>query len=133
MMVQMVKNLPAMQKTRVQSLGREAPLEKGMTIHPNILAWKIPMTEEPGKLQSMESQRDRHNWASTLLQQLQLIKYCGWGIQANRKREAKSCEGLRCFFPCKLISRLTSLSWMLREENKLGLENKYSTLLTECQ
>ena len=47
---QMVKNLPAMQETRVQSLGQENPLEKGMAIHSSILAWRIPWTEEPGKL-----------------------------------------------------------------------------------
>ena len=48
--VQTVKNLPAMKKTRVQSLGQKEPLEKGMAIHSNILAWRIPWTEEPGGL-----------------------------------------------------------------------------------
>ena len=57
--VQMVKNLPAMQETRVQSLGREDPLEKGMAIHSSILAWRIPWTEDPGGLQSMGSQREQ--------------------------------------------------------------------------
>ena len=47
---QMVKNLPATQETRVQSLGWEDPLEKGMATHSSILAWRIPWTEEPGKL-----------------------------------------------------------------------------------
>ena len=56
----MVKNLPAMQKTQVQSLGWEDPLEKGMTIHSSILAWRIPWIEEPGWLQSMAWQRVRH-------------------------------------------------------------------------
>ena len=56
-MAQMVKNLPAMQETRVQSLGREDPLEKEMATHFNILAWRIPWTEEPGGLWSMGSQR----------------------------------------------------------------------------
>ena len=60
-MTQMVKNLPAMQKTRVLSLDREDPLEKGMATHPSILAWRIPCTEEPGGLQSMGSQRVRHD------------------------------------------------------------------------
>ena len=46
----MVKNLPAMQETRVQSLGGEDPLEKGMATHSSILAWRIPWTEEPGRL-----------------------------------------------------------------------------------
>ena len=57
LVAQMVKNLPARQETRVQSLGQEDPLEKGMTTHSSILACRIPWTEEPGRLQSMGSQR----------------------------------------------------------------------------
>ena len=52
-----VKNLPAMQETWVQSLGQEDPLEEGMATNSNILAWRIPWTEEPGRLQSIGSQR----------------------------------------------------------------------------
>ena len=52
----MVKNLPAKQETRVQSIGQEDALEKEMATHSSILAWEIPRTEEPGKLQSMGSQ-----------------------------------------------------------------------------
>ena len=55
-MAQTRKNLPTVQETQVRSLGREDPLEKGMAAHPSILAWRIPWTEEPGELQSMESQ-----------------------------------------------------------------------------
>ena len=62
--VQRVKNLPAREEIQVQSLGREDPLEKGTNIHSNILAWRIPWTEEPGGLQSMGSQRVGHNWAT---------------------------------------------------------------------
>ena len=61
---QMVKNLPAMQETRVRSLGCEVPLEKGMTIHSSIAAWRIPWTEKPGRLQSVGSQRVRHDWVT---------------------------------------------------------------------
>ena len=57
----MVKNLPAMQETWVQSLGWEDPLEKGMATHSSILAWRIPWTEEPGGLQSMALQRVGHD------------------------------------------------------------------------
>ena len=57
----MVKNLPAMQETWVRSLGWEDPLEKGMVTHSSIIAWKIPWTEEPGRLQFMGSQRVRHD------------------------------------------------------------------------
>ena len=52
----MAKNLPAMQKTQVQSLGWEDPLEKGMVLHPSILAWEIPWTNKPRGLSSMGSQ-----------------------------------------------------------------------------
>ena len=52
---QLVKNLPTMQKTWVQFLGREDPLEKEMATHLSILAWRIPWTEKPGRLQSMGS------------------------------------------------------------------------------
>ena len=58
---QMVKNLPAMQEVRAQSLGWEDPLEKGMATHSTILAWRIPWTEEPCGLQSVGSQRVRHS------------------------------------------------------------------------
>ena len=54
-----------MQETQVQSLGGEDPLNKEMATHSNIIAWKIPWTEEPGRLQSMGSQRVRHDWACT--------------------------------------------------------------------
>ena len=64
LIAQLVKNLPAMQETPVQSLGWEDPLEKGIAIHFNILVWRIPWTEEPGEIQSMGSQRVRHSWAT---------------------------------------------------------------------
>ena len=57
----MVKYLPEMRKTCVQSLGWEDPLEKEMATHSSILAWKTPQMEEPGRLQSMGSQRVRHD------------------------------------------------------------------------
>ena len=57
----MVKDLPAVQKTWVHSLGQEDPLEKGMSTHSSILAWTIPWTEEPDGLQAMGSQRVRHD------------------------------------------------------------------------
>ena len=67
-MVQMVKNLPAMQEIQIQSLDGEDPLEKGMATHSSVLAWSyISWTVEPARLQSMGSQRVRHNWATTTL------------------------------------------------------------------
>ena len=62
----MIKNPPAIQETKetqLKSLGREDPLEKEMAIHSSILAWRIPWTEEPGRLQSMGPERVRHNSA----------------------------------------------------------------------
>jgi len=61
LVAQMVKHLPAMPETQVQSLDCEDPLEKEMAAHSSILARKIPWMEEPGRLQSMGSQRVRHN------------------------------------------------------------------------
>ena len=60
-MAQLVKNMSAMQETLIQSLGWEDPLEKEMTTHFSIHAWKIPWTKEPGGLQSMGSQRVGHD------------------------------------------------------------------------
>ena len=61
LVAQAVKNLPAVQKTRIQPLGGEDPLEKEMAMHSSVLAWKVPLTEEPDGLQSMGSQRVRHD------------------------------------------------------------------------
>ena len=61
LVAQMVKRLSTMQETWVRSLGREDPLEKEMAIYSSTIAWKIPWTEEPGRVQSMGSQRVRHN------------------------------------------------------------------------
>ena len=60
----MVKNLPAVWETRIQPLNQEDALERGMATHSSILAWRIPWTEEPGGLQSVESQRVRHDRAT---------------------------------------------------------------------
>ena len=61
LVAQMVKTLPAMQETWVRSLGQKDPLEKGMATHSSILAWKIPWTEESGRLQSIGLQRVGHD------------------------------------------------------------------------
>ena len=66
LVAQRVKRLPAMQETWVWSLGQEDPLEKAMATLSSTLAWKIPWTEKRGRLQSMELQRVRHNWATSL-------------------------------------------------------------------
>ena len=66
LVAQIVKCLPTLQETWVWSLGQENPLEKEMVIHSSSLAWKIPWIEEPGRLQSVGSQRVRHNWVTSL-------------------------------------------------------------------
>ena len=106
-MAQTVKNLPAMQETWVQSLGQKGPLEKGMATHSSILAWKTPWTEEPGRLQSMWSQKVRQNeqpifslssWPmsrtqlSTRIQSLSLLiltfdHVCSWLLQTPNLKE----------------------------------------------
>ena len=65
LVTQRVKHLPAMQEIWVWSLGGEDPLEKEMATHSSILAWKTPWTDKPGRLQSMGSQRVRHDWATS--------------------------------------------------------------------
>ena len=66
LVAQMVKHLLTRWETWVQSLGQDDPLEKEMATHSSTLAWKIPWTEEPGRLQSMGLQRVRHDWATPL-------------------------------------------------------------------
>ena len=77
-MAHMAKNLFAMQEMWFQSLGQEDPLARGMVIHSSILAWRIPWTEEADGLQSMRSQRVRHNWVTytttTMIKPLPLKK-----------------------------------------------------------
>ena len=65
LVAQRLKRLPPVQETWVRSLSREDPLEKEIATHSNILAWRIPWTEEPGRLQSTGLQRVRHDWATS--------------------------------------------------------------------
>ena len=92
LVAQMVKkNLPAMQETQVQSLSWEDPLEKEMATHSSIFAWRIPWTEKPGGLQSMGSQRVRHDWETNtftfLSSILPGIKRILGGTYAKRMKE----------------------------------------------
>ena len=86
LVAQMVKCLPTMWETLVRSLGPEDPLEKEMASHSSILAWKILWTEEPGRLQSMGSQRVRHKFVVSFLQAaglqfLSLLDYSSWWVR----------------------------------------------------
>ena len=75
LVAQTIKHLPAMWETWVWSVGQEDPLEKEMATHSSTLAWKIPWTEEPGRLQSMWLQRVGHDWAISLTITIQ-----GWSL-----------------------------------------------------
>ena len=66
LVAQRLKHLPVMWETQVWSLGQEDPVEKEMATHSSVLAWRIPWTEEAGRLQSTGSQRVRHDWAASL-------------------------------------------------------------------
>ena len=79
---QMVKNLPAVQETEVQSLGQEDPMEKEMATHSSILAWRIPWTEEPGRLQStgLQSWTQLSDWAQGRLSNINFLQFWRLGI-----------------------------------------------------
>ena len=106
----MVKKVPAIQETRVRSLGQEDPLEKGMVTHSSILAWRMPGTEEPGRLQSMGLERVGHDRVTNtfLLRQFGSIEK-SWNLEL----------GGSCFWVCHLsvlraaAGSLTSLSIIL--------------------
>ena len=103
LMAQMVKNLPVMQETWVQSLGQEDPLEEVMATHSSILAWRIPWTEEPGGLQSMRlSSRTAYPFFKIYLFMATLglgccaqsFPSCGrWGTLSSSSVSASPCCG----------------------------------------
>ena len=100
MVAQTIKRLPAMQETRVRLLGGEDPLEKETAIHSSTLAWKIPWTEEPDRLQSMRSQRVGHHWVTSLSFTFMAGQILGW----RRHWDSREKIGM------KSISLLGSLS-----------------------
>ena len=82
LVAQRVKHLPAMQETRLQSLGWEDPLEKKIATHSSILAWRISWREEPGGLQSTGPQRVGHDWATSLSQYCYCFMFWLFGSKA---------------------------------------------------
>ena len=112
LVAQMVKNLPAMLETRVWPLGGEYPLEEGMATHSCIPAWRIPWTGEPGRLQSMGSQRVRHEWATKVFTfTLKKGIIWRWG-SAPRKKNSLSCV-LRWETQCRLKGAAAQLGGKL--------------------
>ena len=96
LVVQMVKNLPVMQEMQVRFLGWEDPLEKGVVPHSRILAWRIPWTEEPDRLQFMALQRAGHDWATKTT----------WSVQFSSVKHISTVEQpvSRNFSSCKTES-----------------------------
>ena len=112
------KHLPAMWQTWVRSLGWEDPLEKEMTTYSSTLAWKIPWMEEPSRLQSMGSQRVRHNWAISLVTGL----YSPWNSPGQNTRVG-NWSLLQVIFPTQgsnlshLLGRQILYHWDALEVN----------------
>ena len=132
LVAQMVKCLPAMQETWVQSLGQEDPLEKEMATYSSTLAWKIAWMEEPGRLQSMGSQRVGHDWATSLTHwELQLSL---WGRIIN-----PSCIKFPLYFKnsnsvttTKKKNRKYALTWLnlFGNDNVIGdINDTYKIML----
>ena len=113
LVAQRLKHLPPMRETWVRSLGREDPLEKEMVAHSSILAWRIPWTEEPGRLQSMGSQRVRHDWTSLHFMVFPVVMYeCeSWTIKKTEHRIIDAFE-LWCW------RRLLRVPWTARRSNQ---------------
>ena len=89
LVVQTVKLVPAKRENRVRSLGREDPLEKEMATHSSTLAWKIPWTEEPGRLRSMGSQKVGHDWVTSLSAIMKLRKQKNNLLAGKRSSNSK--------------------------------------------
>ena len=101
-----VKNLLAMQETRVWSLGQEDPLEKEVATHSSILAWRIPWTEEPGRLSSLELERVRQDWA-TKQQFLFQVPGAHWASVSFVSQEGETTRrppGTLCFSLCVCLT-----------------------------
>ena len=113
LVAQTVKRLLKMRETQVQSLGWEDPLEKEMATHSGTLAWKIPWMEEPGRLQSMGSQRVRHNWATSLsLSRLKKIinSFLNLSFYTHEMTEFHQEQQKNNLYPSSLSPKHNSLS-----------------------
>ena len=112
----MVKNPPAMQETQVWSQGWEDPLEKEMVTHSSILAWRIPWTEEPNRLQSMESQRVGHDWVTNILYCISQVSLVVKNSPANAEdlRDTSWIFGLgRCLDQEGMATQSSILAWII--------------------
>ena len=122
LVAQMEKHLPVMQETQVQSLGWDNPLEKEMATHSSTLAWKISWTEESGRLQSMGSQRVRHDWATSLSLSVE-----SWRPPWNCRKlgiQIRSSSFLQLF--CHLLKKKKKINQPNNRNLKAGV------ILTRC-
>ena len=150
LVVQMVKHLAAMWKTWVWSLDQEDPLEKEMATHSSTLAWKIPWTEESGRLQSMGSQRTGHDWEPSL----SLYKYLHISDSLGHENSLawfpflwmpmpftvylELCPGskLTCHWysePTLVIEIILSLTWLHKNTRLLFFWNQKIDCECECE
>ena len=106
-LAQRLKRLPAMQETRVQSLGRKDPLEKEMATYSSILAWRIPWMEEPGRLQSTGLQRVGHDWAISL----HSLGPCSFFTHQSLLHLLNANSLLSCVSQYRLLASNTLLIW----------------------
>ena len=103
LVAQMVKNLPAVQETQVQSLGQEDPLEEGMATHSSVLAWRIPRTEEASSLQSMGLKRAGHNWATLYHFIINLLSFFPFFLIVEPSFHSKILLNTRCQLYAKVL------------------------------
>ena len=106
LVAQMVKNLSTVWETHVQFLGQEDPLEEGMATHSSILAWRIPWTEEPGRIQSMGLQRVRHDWATNTFLRKQEEGTCN--LNKRQLRSHKMLSHFSCIWLCATLWTVAS-------------------------
>ena len=128
LVAQMVKHLSTMREIRVRSLGQEDTLEKEMATHSSTIAWKIPWTEELDRLQSMGSQRVRHDWATSLTDSVpKEVTVWWWGGGADMLTDKKiltrimhkCAQGVRELRGGTLQSAPSAVLWMHKEWSRL--------------
>ena len=121
LVAQTLKCLPAMRDTWVQSLGQEDPLEKEMATHSSTLAWRVPWTEEPGRLQSMGLQRVGHDWATSLSLTIQSSNHSPSLVFTQRSWNLSLCKTcIRIFIAAVVIlPKLGSNQGVLQWVDKL--------------
>ena len=118
LMAQMVKNLPAVQEARVQPLGQEDPLEKGMAAHCSVLAWRIPWTEELGGLQSIGSQRVRHRTERLTCKRISGLSFLSVSLCVvmpilQVMLVAQLCSFLKLFWLLEVLCISLSILWLV--------------------